>query len=201
MYSNSISASHWGNQQVAIDYLERYWLSLPEYLKIAKPVQDQVFINQDVGLPSIVFPPQFDLHVLRGGCLFVPDEFARLQECTRSISENFLFVIENTFAGRVKEPTFRMRFPSDISWDEISDGNFISSILLEMPHKEYFVFGESGAWGKYVANDYKFPLDVLGFKPEVSKVFMDNFKISETECRELLNVIPPAYSSRIRQHS
>ena len=90
-------------------------------------------------------------------------------------------MIENTFGGRVKEPIFRMKFPMDICWDELTSGNFASAILLEMPHKEYFVFGESGSWGKYVANDYEFPLDVLGFRREIANIFRDKFSLTDAE--------------------
>jgi hypothetical protein len=201
MYSTTIPASQWGNRQVAEDYLKRYWLSSDEYERTWKQVQDRVFINQEVGLPQMVFASGYELQASRGGCLFVQEEFIRLRECTQAISEQFLFVIENTFGGRVKEPVFRMKFPTNISWDEIAGGNFASAILLEMWHKEYFVFGESGSWGKYVANDYESPLDILGFKQEVAKVFRSKFKLSEAEERELAQALPPAYKTGLPHKS
>jgi hypothetical protein len=196
MYSSIIPASQWGNRKVAEAYLERYWLSFAEYQSTWKQVQDRVFTSQEVGLPEMVFSPGYELQATRGGCLFVREEFVRLQECTQAISEKFLFVIENTFGGRVKDPVFRMKFPTGISWEELAGGNFASSILLEMPHKEYFVFGESGAWGKYTANDYEFPLDIVGFKQEVSSVFRNRSKTSESEEREVAQLLPPAYRTR-----
>jgi hypothetical protein len=195
MYSSIIPASQWGNRQVAENYLERYWLSSAEYERTWKQQQDRIFSNQEVGLPEMVFQSGYELQVARGGCLFVQEEFVRLQECTRAIEEKFLFVIENTFGGRVKEPIFRMKFPSGICWGELTSGNFASAILLEMPHKEYFVFGESGTWGKYVANDFEFPLDILGFTREVADVFRDKFRRSAAEEREIAQFLPPAYKS------
>ena len=197
MYSRIIPAQHWGNRQVAEDYLKRYWLSSAEYERTWKQVQDRVFTNQEVGLPQMVFTSGYELQASQGGCLFVQEEFVKLQECMQAISEQFLFVIENTFGGRVKEPTFRMKFPTSISWDDLAGGNFASAILLEMPHKEYFVFGESGAWGKYVANDYESPLDILGFKREVANVFRGKFKRSEAEQREIAEVLPPSYGTGV----
>src|SRR5438874_10238482 len=110
MYSSTIPSSQWGNRQAAENYMERYWLSSDEYERTWKQVLDRVFTNQEIGLPEMVFSPGYDLQVSRGGCLFVQEEFVRLQECTRAISEKFLFVIENTFGGRVKEPIFRLKF-------------------------------------------------------------------------------------------
>jgi hypothetical protein len=62
-----------------------------------------------------------------------------------------------------------------------------------MPHKEYFVFGETGNWGRYVANDYESPLDILGFKREVANIFRSKFALSEAEEREIAGILPPAY--------
>jgi len=141
----------------------------------------------------MVFTSGYELHVSIGGCLFVQEEFERLQQCTQIIAEKSLFVIENTFGGRVKEPIFRMKFPTDIWRGELTSGNFASAILLEMPHKEYFVFGESGSWGRYVANDYEFPLDVLGFRRESASIFRDKFRLTEAEAHEIGQLLPPAY--------
>jgi hypothetical protein len=81
---------------------------------------------------------------------------------------------------------------------ELTAGNFASSILLEIPHKKYFVFGDSGAWGKYAANDYTTPIDILGFKPEGARIFGDKFKVSESEEIELAQVLPQAYKTAVR---
>lgn len=197
MYSRLIPASQWGNRQVAEDYLKRYWLSFAEYERIWKPVQDQIFTNQETGLPKMVFTSEYELRVSRGGCLFVQEEFERLQGCIQAIPEKFFLVVENTFGGRTKEPIFRMKFPTGISWGELASGNFASAILLEMPHKEYFVFGDSGTWGKYVANDYESPLDILGFKPEVGNYFRNTFALSEAEKSEIAGVIPAAYKTGV----
>ena len=199
MYSSIIPASQWGNRQVAENYLERYWLPFAEYERTAKQMQDRIFTNQESGLPEMIFSSGYELQVSQGGCLFVQEEFTRLQECTQAISEKFLFVVENTFGGRVREPTFRMKFPTAIGWDELTGGNFASAILLEMPHKEYFVFGESCTWGKYIANDYESPLDILGFKQEVGSLFRNRFKLSEAQEREIARVLPPAYKIRVSQ--
>jgi hypothetical protein len=193
MYSSTIPTDQWGNRQIAEEYLERYWLSSAEYNRAFKQVQDRIFINQDAGLPQIVFAPDYELQFSRGGCLFVQEEFVKLQECTQAISEQFLFVIENTFGGLVREPVFRMKFPTGISWDDLTKGNFVSAILFEMPHKDYFVFGETGTWGRYVANDYTYPLYILGFKQEVAPVFQNKFMLSETEERDIAESIPLAY--------
>jgi hypothetical protein len=65
-------------------------------------VQDRIFITQEAGLPEMVFGPEFQIRVTCGGCLFVPEEFLRLQECILSLGEDFFFLIENTFGGLLR---------------------------------------------------------------------------------------------------
>lgn len=199
MYSKTIPESQWGKKELAETYLEKFWLPSAEYEQMWKPIQDRIFTNQEVGLPEMVFASGFEVLVARGGCLFVQEEFARIQECTLALGERFLFVVENTFAGRVKEPIFRMKFPADIRWDELASGNFASAIMLEMPHKEYFVFAESASWGKYAGSDYEVPLDVLGFRREVAELFREKFKLPEAEQREVAQFLPPAYKAGVSQ--
>jgi hypothetical protein len=193
MYSHSIADARWGDKDEAYRYLSRFWLPLAEYSEKWKPIQDRIFIHQDSGLPERVFASNFELLATIGGCLFTCDDFRRLQACIRATGDKYLIVVENTFGGRIKEPTFRMKYPADITWEELNGGNFASSIMLEMPHKEYFVFGESAAWGRYAANDYEVPLDILGFESAYSDVFRKHFPLTEEDRLVLLNCLPAAY--------
>ena len=68
--------------------------------------------------------------------------------------------------------------------------------MLEMIHNEYFVFSESGLWGKYSANEYKNPVDVIGFKPECEPIIRKQFKQSEEEWEEIKEWLPPKYKDR-----
>lgn len=91
-----------------------------------------------------------------------------------------------------------MKFPVDITWNEPINGNYISAILLEMPLNEYYVFGSSGSFGKYSANDYGKPLDIIGFKNELSFAFNEHFKQSKEEKTALLELLPERYKGFIR---
>lgn len=197
MYSRSITRSEWGDLKKGEEYLAKYWLSNEEYKSVSELTLKKIFDNQEIGLPNLVFSKEFDLLVLEGGCLFVEEDFNKLQKCILQLGDNFLFIIENNFGGNLKEPTFRMKFPTDISWQELNSGNFVSSTLLESIHKEYFVFGEGGLWGKYSANDYDFPLDIIGFKDGNGGVFIAEFKQSEHERNNLKKYLPQEYVSKL----
>ncbi len=201
MYARNNLHSEWDNIALAESFLERYWLPLQEYEHRWNIIQDQIFTNQGDGLPQMIFKPEFAISVVQGGCLFTQDDFSRIQESLVEMGEQYLFVIENTFNGRLKEPFFRMKFPANISWDSLNSGGFVSSILLEMPHKEYFVFSESGNWGRYSASDYKIPLDIYGFKDPITSIFKERIFRHEAKKDELVRSLPEIYRIRIEQEN
>lgn len=91
-----------------------------------------------------------------------------------------------------------MSYPSDITWEKLTSGNFISTSLLEMSYNEYFVFSESGNWEKYSANDYEQPLDIIGFKPEYASIFKKNFEQLPEEWEKIKEWLPPEYKEIIK---
>ncbi len=197
-FSKLTPESEWGNLSLAENYLKKYWLSEDEYNAKWKPIQENIFTSLDTSLPDLVFKENYEVITLRGGCLFLKEDFEQLQECLLKVGEKYLIVVENTFGGELEEPAFRMKYPATISWEEIANGNFISSTIIEHPHKEFFVFGASGKWGKYSANDYTWPLDIIGFKPEYGSIFRKQFKQSEEEWEEIKEWLPPKYKELIR---
>jgi hypothetical protein len=67
-----------------------------------------------------------------------------------------------------------------------------------MSYNEYFVFSEGGNWGKYSANDYKYPLDIIGFKSALSSIFREQFKQSKEEQEEIQEWLPQEYKELIK---
>lgn len=199
LYSKYVPASLWGNKKIAEVYLDKYWLPEAEYKNFWKLIQNQIFLNQKQGLPAILFTKNYDLLALRGGVLFVEKRFKLLQECMRKTGDKYFVIIENSFGGKLKKPAFRMKYPINITWAELMSGNYISSVLFEMFHNEYFVFGDTGDWGKYVANDYERPLDIIGFKKEHEATFRKYFKVSKKEHQEIReNWLPVSYKKYIQ---
>ncbi|SRR6266568_3953635 len=198
MYSKTISRSEWGNKEVAEKYLDTYWLPQSEYENKWKWIQNEIFINQETGLPKLVFNNGYEILIRRGGCLFVEDELKKLQECVLNVGDEHFVVVENTFAGKLQEPAFRLKLPTRIEWKDLTSGNFISAIFVGMCHKEYFVFGASGSWGKYAANDFENPLDIIGFKSEYGSIFREKFEASEEERREIATWVPAQYTKYMK---
>ena len=196
-FSNLVPANEWGNKELAKKYLAKYWLPMEEYQRDWKPIQDKIFI-QGNSLPDLIYSPDFKVVALMGGCLFLKEDFEQLQQALRKIGETHFVVIQNSQEFTDGEPVFRMKFPVSITWEELTSGNYISAVLFEMSYNEYFVFGASSNWGKYSANDYENPLDIIGFKPECSTVFKEQFEQSEEEQEEIREWLPPKYKEIIK---
>lgn len=196
-FSKLIPEETWGNKDLAEKYLKKYWLEEKEYQKVWKPIQDIIF-NQGKGLPDLVYRPKFELMALRGGCLFVQEDFEQLQKAMQEVGDNHFVIIQNSQEFTEGEPMFRMKFPVNTTWAELVSGNYISAVLLEMSYNEYYVFSESGKWGKYSANDYEQPLDIIGFKPDYEPVFRKSFEQPPEEWEEIKEWLPPKYKEIIK---
>jgi len=196
-YSKLIPQNQWENKELAEEYLQKYWLLEQEYLSVWKPIQDKIFIQRKC-LPDLIFHPEFEMTALRGGCLFLEEDFSQLQKAMREIGEEYFVIIQHSQEFMEGEPMFRMKFPVNITWKELISGNYISAVLFEMSYNEYFVFSESGNWGKYSANDYEYPLDIIGFKPELASVFREHFKQSKEEREEIREWLPQKYKKLIK---
>jgi hypothetical protein len=197
MYSRLIPESEWGNKEIALEYLKRYLLPIEEYTQKWKPIQRSIFQNELTGLPAKVFKEGFALMAIRGGILFEREDFENLQNCLKAIGDKNLVIIQNDFGGAVKKPLLRMKYPVDITWERLMSGNFVSTVLFEMFANEYFVFSESGSWGKYSANDYENPVDIIGFKPELGYIFGGHFKQPKEEQEEIQKWLPQEYKALI----
>jgi hypothetical protein len=170
-----------GNHKKAIDYLNKYFMDEKTYSNIWKPIQKNIFQNESSGLPLPLFRDDFSLLAIQGGVLFEKNDFEYLQNCIKNIGDKNIVIIQNDFGGRIEEPLLRMIYPSDITWEELINGDFISIALFEIPHNEYLVFSESCKWGKYSANDYDYPVDIIGFNPIYSHIFKEQYKQTDNE--------------------
>ncbi|MEM7174085.1 MAG: hypothetical protein AAF380_02395 [Bacteroidota bacterium] len=190
------------NKKVARSYLEKYFLPEKDYLKKWKPIENTIFQNQDKSLPEMVFQDHFDLLGFLGGCLFQQKYFETLQACMQALGDQHLVIIHKPILHE-DIPPLRMIYPSSITWSEMMSGNYISYIICESSLDDYFVFSESGLWGKYACTDYYDPndnnmteLNVIGFQPAYNAIFKKHFKPLQEE--EMKKRLPPLYKNRCK---
>lgn len=191
-FSKLVPQNLWGNKKLAEEYFKKYWLLEEEYQKVWRPIQNKIFIEGE-SLPNFIYSPDFKMIALRGGCLFAKEDFELLQKAMQEIDEKQFVIVQHSQEFTHGEPMFRMKYPVNITWEELVSGNYISAVLFEMNYNEYFVFGESANWGKYSANDYEYPLDIIGFKSEYATIFKEHFELSKEEQDEIREWLPPKY--------
>lgn len=196
-FSRLIPEDKWGDWKLAEIYLQKYWLPEQEYLNIWRPLQNAIFI-QGKNVPDLIYHNEFQMIIVNGGCLFSEDNFLQLKKAMQEMGEEHFVVIQNNQEYTSGEPVFRMKFPTNITWKEITSGNYISAVLLEMSFNEYYVFGVNGKWGKYSATDYIRPLDIIGFQSEFAPIFNEVFKQSNEERQEIQKWIPDNYKKLLK---
>jgi hypothetical protein len=179
-------------------YLQKYWLTGKEYLNKWKSVQTLIFSLNNV-FPKMVFNPNVELLLMKGGLLFEQEEFKILKKCLRKTDDKYVFIIEDFDEFKPPHesgPLIRLKYPIDVTWEDINISDGLSYELFQRPVRNYYVFGDSGKWGKYVANDCEYPLDILGFHKEYASLFRENFRMSIKEEQEIIDWIPLDYKLR-----
>jgi hypothetical protein len=183
-------------------YFENCWLNKNEYLEKWLSIKETVFDRDAKRLPDMMFRDDLQFIPLRGGSIFTPEDFKLLQECMLHTGDRYFVIVQNENVmptiyvpdePPLVHPLLRFKYPANITWEELMNGGYISMELFQWFYKDYFVFGDSGKWGKYVANDYEYPLDIIGFRREYDSVFREKFKMSEEERQEIVKWLPPAY--------
>lgn len=191
-FSELVSHDLWGDKEIARKYLEKYWLSEDEYLNYWRPIQDKIFIDEHE-FPENMFQLKFRLIFNWGGCLFDIEDFMKLQKVMKRMGEKYFVVILHSSDFEHWNHEFRMKFPVDITWEELINGNYISALFLEMSYNNYYVFGENGLWGRYTASDYFYPFDIYGVQNQCYNLFQEEFELSKKEYEDILTLLPPEY--------
>lgn len=187
-------------------YFEKYWLDEGEYFEKWRPIQDSIFDGKARYLPDMMFNPGFELFPLVGGDIFVAEsDFTLLQDCIRRTGDENFAIVQNrnvvVGGGQIdgdhydEHPFTRFKYPVDISWTDLMSGGIAGSEHFHNGCKDYFVYGDSGNWGRYVGNSYtkptnmvsSNPLNIMGFKKEYSELFRRKFE----EVRRLEPQITP----------
>jgi hypothetical protein len=171
-------------------YLEKYWLDKDELNTIWLPIKNKIYNERFNYLPDPVFNAHFDIITLLGGSLLTKQELGQLQSCMKITGDKYLIILEvfdENNPPHTSGPPFRFKFPADITWETIISGAELSLIVFQLPERNWFVFGDSGKWGKYKANDYEYPLDITGFDEKYSDLFKSSFNNPGEDVVELKN--------------
>lgn len=144
----------------ASSFLDKYWLTNSEYEHAVRHIERKMFITNGTGLPSMLISPNYEILAMSGGVVFNEEEFLYLQKYLKAVGEEYFYIIEE-----VENKDFipiRLKFPSNITWEELSSGSYISMILLHYMFGTFKLLGSSGLWGRYSDNHWS--TDIWCFK-------------------------------------
>jgi hypothetical protein len=177
-YQNKLDEfTDYSNKKKIEEYLKIYWLDKNELKTLA--TKAMIYHPNFKALPDPIFNEHFDIVILKGGSVLYKEEFELLQSCMRAIGDKYFFLVEDydeETSSIDAGPSYRFKFPVDITWDIIMSGAEISYDVFLRPIRNFFVFGDSGQWGRYVSDDYDYPLDIIGFDRRYSDLFHSKFR-------------------------
>lgn len=192
-------------KKLSEQYLEKYWLTSAELLNFWIPIKNRIFCSDSKDLPDLMFNENFVLKAQRGGVLFTQPEYYAFQNCMKIAGDKYFVILENEFVrdSDADFPHLRFKFSVDTTWEMLNNGNEhfpdISYETLYIMNKHFFVFGDNGMWGKYVASNYKdTPLDIIGFKPELATFFQEYFVQQKKEQKNIKSWLPNSYEKLIK---
>lgn len=190
----------WRNVETANKYLERFWLDCEEYKNIWKPIQQKLYSSATSTFPNLLFPKDVYVFLRVAGVSLTKENLEEIKKLMKELGESHFVLIQNNHGieNANSLPNFKMKYPVSISWSELMSGGFISTALFEMWHNEYFIFGSSGAWARYVANEYELPIDLLAVKDFLIKSVNSNFCNSQADSKELEKIVPESYKNFYR---
>ena len=150
-------------------------------------IKNTVFNPGFKELPDPVFNEYFDTIIRKSGLVLDKVEFELLQSCMKATGDRHFIILEE-YNPYTSEPPYKLKYPINITWEEMTSGGdpyMIPYDVFFRPIRNYFVFGDSGKWGKYAGNDYEWPLDITGFDKKYSDLFHSKFKIPKEDVKDL----------------
>ena len=188
-----------GDREKAQEYLEKYGLSDAVYQNEWKKLHSSIF-DLSRQLPDMIFKENFEFVSLLGGVMFEQKDFERFGSCLQQIGGRNLLVFQDTFgmSPDQKQYALKMKYPLNIGWNELMSGDFLSTALFEASKSNYYIMGDNGKWGMYVATEYVnevvnpagTPIRIIGFDPKYRTLFRGAFEIPEGKYCENVDYIP-----------
>jgi hypothetical protein len=172
-------------------YFEKYWLDKSELNDVWLEIKNRIFNQEFHQLPNPVINKGLNIIILKGGIVFLEKEFELFQACMKMTGDKHFIVLEDYDENNpphLSGPPYRLKFPIDITWEQMTEGGAPKHVGFDVfmwSRRNYFVFGDSGTWGKYEATDYELPLEIIGFDKKYSGLFHDKFKIPSEDVADL----------------
>lgn len=191
----------WGDAEVARIYLEKYFISPDNFQETWGSTQEELFDPATRNLDRLVFRKSTAVFPQIGGVALTSSSLKEIKLVMQEAGDKeFVLISSAESQNRSETLILRMKYPITVSWEEVMSGGFISTVLFEMGHNDYFIFGKSGLWARYVANDYEIPIDLFSVDDSLVSAVKQYFQLAEIQAEQLKPVIPDYYKEAYTFH-
>ena len=182
----------------AKEFLARFAMDSLEYERKCVPVMRKIFLSTaesyfDIRKKSMteLLREEYDFFSYQSSPLFWKESYMLIQAICKDFGDKYLYIVEEERCEECADAAFKIKLPINASWDTISRGGCITDVLFNMFRNNYYVFGDSGNWGKWCDydNDY-IDYEVFCYKSLMQsiQVYKDYFSISREEYDSLRNL-------------
>jgi len=168
-------------RNLACEYFSKYWLDKAGFDTKWLNVKNSVFRKEAKLLPDLMFNSDFIVIPKVGGDIFTGiRDFNRLSSFMRELGDVEFAIVQNQDSNTENSINFnpvldeirRFHYPTTIEWDELMSGGTIGCEHFNNGRKDYFLFGDQGKWGRYVANSWLNPR----FPNELTPLILDGVR-------------------------
>lgn len=169
-YCDAFYHEFWGiNQEItddellrlqAIDFLHQYAMNELEYEDICTPIMQKIFksfgeIVFDVSAMPIaeIIKEGFEYFSYYSSPLFWKESYELILQICKEYGDKNIFIVERENCEKDPDVAFKIKIPVYKSWEDVSNGGYITDVLFNRPNCNYYVFGDSGKWGKWCNYD------------------------------------------------
>jgi len=104
------------------------------------------------------------------------EPFEKLSQALRRLDEQEFIIVgaEKQFEQRTDvKHDCKLIYPSDITWDQYTQGREITTFFLLVQPTEFYLHGKNHDWGMVASNDYG--IAIIGSRNEAQDVFTGMF--------------------------
>jgi hypothetical protein len=172
--------------------------------------ENEVFV-EGAELPEMIFKNDFDFGFFLGGELFDSTSFNQFTQVLKLLGEEKFFIYPKREGETLIDDVFS--FSSDVTWEELMSGDFISFLTVSSLELDLYLCGTSGTWGIFLANNFCYelgspagtPIKLWGVQKEYYSKFCSIVKLNKDypfedlssiafeERPNLTEWIPPCY--------
>ena len=149
-------------------FLKKYYIEKTEYNNHWIDIQKSIFNNKR--FPDMVFNNPLHLHAVTSATVFSKEEYDKLRQCLdeSNTHDKYILIVEDT-----ENPyPVRLKIPVECEWADFCTPRVTEGLSMKVFHfteGNYYFFGDSGTWGKYVETDI-YDIDIYNFSSKKLKL-------------------------------